>query len=89
MLLTDNSLKQSHTLSISLSMVGVDAPTTASAKTLSPAPPMSDSESVPVPKQLSSASGRGLETQPTVSDNSVLTIVVANYWSLAHIFDHS
>jgi hypothetical protein len=52
---------------------GVDhAPTTDA---LSPGPPIS----VPVPKQLDSASGRGLETQPTVSDQAVLMIVVANY----------
>jgi hypothetical protein len=51
---------------------GVDhAPTT---DTLSPGPPIS----VPVPKQLDSASGRGLETQPTVSDQAVLMIAVAN-----------
>ena len=37
--------------------------------------------SVPVPKELGSASDRGLETPPTVSDHAMLTIVVANYWS--------
>ena len=60
--------------------VGVDqAPTTAfatEAYTLSPGPPIS----VPMHEQLGSTSGRGLETQPTVSDHAVLTIIVANYW---------
>jgi hypothetical protein len=60
-------------------VVGEVEPTTPFATTLSPGPP----RSVPVPKQLSSASGRGLEIQPTVSDNSVLTIVVTNYWSFS------
>ena len=50
-------------------VVGADhAPTTAfatEAYTLSPGPLIS----VPVPKQLGSASGRGLETPPTVSDH--------------------
>ena len=63
-------------------VLGVDhAPTTAfaaEAPTLSPGPPIS----VPVPKQLGSPSGQGLETPPTVSDHAVLTIVVAN---LAHV----
>ena len=36
--------------------------------------------SVSVSKQLISATDRGLETPPTVSDHAVLTIVVANYW---------
>lgn len=54
-------------------IAGVDhAPTT---DTLSPNPPIS----MPVPKELDSASGRALDTQPTVSDPAVLTIVVANY----------
>ena len=65
-------------------VVGVDhAPTTAftaEAYTLSPGPLMS---AVPVPKQLGSASGQGLETPPTVSDHAVLTIVVANYWTFS------
>ena len=59
-------------------VVGVDhAPATAfatEAYRLSPGAPIS----VPLPKQLGSASGRGLETPPTVSDHAVLTIVVAN-----------
>ena len=62
-------------------VVGVDhAPTTAfaaEAYTLSPSSPVS----VPVPKQLGSPSGQGLENPPTVSDHAVLTIVVANYWT--------
>ena len=37
----------------------------------------------PVPTQLGSASGGGLETRPTVSGYAVLTIVVANYWSFS------
>jgi hypothetical protein len=37
--------------------------------------------SVPVPNHLDSASGRGLEALPKVSDHAVLTIVVVNYWS--------
>ena len=67
-------------------VVGVDhPPTTAFATegyTLSPSPdppiPVPVSESISVPKQLDSASGRGLRTPPTVSDRAVLTIVVAN-----------
>ena len=39
--------------------------------------------SVPVHKQLGSASGRGLETLPIVSDRAMLMIVVANYWSFS------
>jgi hypothetical protein len=62
-------------------VVDVDhAPTSAFATeacTLSPGPQIS----VPVPKQLGSASGQGLETLLTVSDFAVLTIVAANYWS--------
>jgi hypothetical protein len=69
-------------------VVGVDhAPTAAfatEAYALSQGPPIS----VPVPKQLGSANGRGLDTQPTVSDNALLTIVVTNYWSLARVFGH-
>ena len=34
---------------------------------------------IPVAKQLGPASGGGLETPPTVSDHSMLTIVIANY----------
>ena len=49
-----------------------DAPTT---DTLSPTPRIP----MPVPKELDSASGRALDTQPTVSDPAVLTIVVVNY----------
>ena len=70
-------------------MVGVDhAPTTAfatEAYTLPPGPSVSVpvSGSMPVLKQLGSASGRGLETPPTVSDPAVHTIVVANYWSFS------
>ena len=45
----------------------------------SPDPPIS----VPGPKQLDSASGRRLETSPTVSDHAVLAIVVANDWSFS------
>ena len=49
-------------------IAGVDhAPTT---DTLSPSPPIS----VSVPKELDSAGGRGLDTQPTVSDHAVLTM---------------
>ena len=63
--------------------VGVDhAPIAAfgtEAYTLSPGP----SVTVPVPEQFGSASGPGLETQPTVSDYNVLMIVVANYWSIS------
>ena len=66
---------------------GVDhAPTmafTTEAYTLSPGPPISVPVSrsiTPVPKQLPSASGTVLET---VSDNAVLTIDVANYWSFS------
>ena len=56
-----------------VSIAGVDhAPTT---DTLSPNPPIS----MRVPKELDSASGRALDTQPTVSDPAVLTIVVVNY----------
>ena len=70
-------------------VVGVGhAPTTVFATepyTLSPGLPISVpvSGSVPVPKQLGSASGRGSEIPPTVSDYAVLTIVVANYWSFS------
>lgn len=62
-------------------MIVVDhAPATAfatEAHTLFPNPPIK----VPMPKQFGSAtsSGRRLETQPTVSDNTVLTIIVADY----------
>ena len=35
--------------------------------------------SMPLPKQFGSASRQGLETQLTVSDYGVLTVVVANY----------
>ena len=51
----------------------------------SPAPtiPLPVSGLIPVPKQLDSASGGGLETRPTVSDRAELTIVVANYWSFS------
>lgn len=59
--------------------VGVDEPTSTFAQTLSPSPPIS----VPVPMQLSSASGRELETQPTVSDSAVLTIIVSIYYSFS------
>ena len=70
-------------------VVGVDhAPTTAFASeayTLFSGPPISMlvSGSIPVTKQLGSASGRGLETPPTVSDHAMLTIVVVNYLSFA------
>ena len=60
-------------------VVGVDrAPTTpfaTEAYTLSLGPPIW----VPVPKQLGSAIGQGLETQHTVSDYAMLMNVVANY----------
>ena len=46
------------------------------ADTLSPGLPIS----VTVPKQLGSASDPGLESQPTVSDHAVLTIVITNDW---------
>ena len=65
-------------------MVHVDhAPSTAfatEADTLSPGPPIlvPVSGSISMPNQHGSASVRGLETPPTVSDHSVLTIVVAN-----------
>ena len=49
-------------------MVDVD-----NARTLSSGP-----ISVPVPKQLGYASDGGLETQATVSDHAMLTIVIAN-----------
>jgi hypothetical protein len=61
-------------------LIGVDhVPTPAfatEAYTLSPGSPVT----VPAPKQHGSASGRRLETQPTVSDHAVLTIVVTDYW---------
>ena len=63
-------------------VVGVDHTLTTEAYTLSPGPPFS----VPVSGLLSvpgPASGRGLETPPTVSDHAVLTIIVANYWSFS------
>ena len=61
-------------------VVGVDhAPTTAFATEVFSGSPISAS----VPKQLSSASGRVLETLPTVSDQPALTIIVANYWSFS------
>ena len=67
-------------------VVGVDhAPTAAFATetcTLSPGS-VPVSASMPVSEQLGSASGRDLETPPTVSDHAVLTIVVANYWSFS------
>ena len=68
-------------------VVGVDyAPTSAfatEAYTPPPGPPFSVpvSELIPVPNQLGSASGRGLENPPAVSDRAVLMIVVAKYWS--------
>ena len=52
---------------------GVDAPTTAIITETGP--PIL----VPVPMQLGSAIGRGLETPPTVSDHAVLSIIVANW----------
>ena len=70
-------------------VVGVDhIPTTAfatEAYTLSPDPPDSVpvSGSIPVPTQLGSASGGGLETPPTVGDLAVILIVVTNYWSFS------
>ena len=51
--------------------------------TLSPRP-----ISVPVPKQFGSASGRGLETQRTVSDHAMLMLVVTNYLALVHVFGY-
>ena len=62
-------------------MVGVDhAPTTSfatEAYTLSSDPSFSVLVSGSIPAT-GSASGRGLETPPTVSDHAVPTIVVAN-----------
>ena len=57
--------------------------TLTEAHKLTPGLPISVpvSELIPVPNQLGSAGGRGLETPPTVSDHAVLTIVIANYWS--------
>ena len=55
----------------------IGAPTTvfvAESYTPSPDPLIS----VPVAKRLGSASGRGLETLPTVSEHVVLTTVNAN-----------
>ena len=63
-------------------VAGVDPPTTAFA-TEAYTPTAGPSISVPVPKQLGSASDRGLEIQLTVSDYVMLTIVVANYWSFS------
>jgi hypothetical protein len=64
-------------------VVGIDhTPTPAlamEAYSLSPGTPFS----VPVPKQLGSASDLGLETPLKVSDHPVLMIVVANYWSFS------
>ena len=58
-------------------MVGVDHAPTTEAYTLSPDPSFSVlvAGSIPVP---GSASGRGLEIPPTVSDHAVPMIVVAN-----------
>ena len=67
-------------------VVGVDhTPTTefaAEACTLSSGPPISVPV-LPVPKQLGSASGRGLESPPAVSDHAMLMIIIANYWSFS------
>jgi hypothetical protein len=68
-------------------VIGADhATTTAFAtetNTMSPGPPVS----APMPKQLASAarsaSDRGLETQLTVSEDALLTIVVADHWSFS------
>ena len=61
-------------------VVGVDhAPTTAFATELSPGSPISLPVSELIPVQLNSASGRGLETPPTVSDYTVHTNIVSNY----------
>ena len=81
---SDISLKGIILLSISLlNLVPVGpvdhldhAPTTAFDTEVCSLSPIS----VPVPKQLGSASGRGLETPPTVSDYVMLMIVIANYW---------
>ena len=65
-----------------VSVVGVDRPTTAFAtEVYIPIPGLPIS--APVPKQLGSASGRGLEIELTVSDYAVLTIVAVNYWSFS------
>ena len=65
-------------------VVGVDhAFTTVFATELSPASPILLPVSGLIPAQLDSASGRGLETPPTVSDHTVHTIVVADYWSFS------
>ena len=72
-------------------VVGADhASTTAlatEAYTLSSGPPVSApvSGSIPVPKQLGSSSGQGLETPPTVSDHAVLKIVVDSLLIIGHL----
>ena len=66
-------------------VVGVDhAPTTAFATELSLGSPISLPASglIPVSKQLDSASGRGIETPPTVSNYAVHAIET-NYWSFS------
>ena len=74
-------------------MVGIDhTPTTAfatEAYTLSPiSAPVSESGSIPVPKQLDSVpSGQGLETPSTVSDHAVLTMLLITS-HLADVFAH-
>ena len=61
-------------------MTGVaHAPTAFATEAYTPGTPVI----VPIPKQLGSASGRGLEIQPIVSDHAILTIVAANYWSFS------
>ena len=70
--------------------IGVDdAPASAFAMevyTMSPRPSTAVPISglIPVPKQLGSTSSGGLETPPAVSDYTMLTIVVANYWSFSN-----
>ena len=70
-------------------MVGVDrAPTTvfdSEANTLGPPISMPISGSIPVPKQLGFASGRELETLPTVSDYAVLTQLSFNLLITGHL----
>ena len=67
-------------------VVGVDhAPTTVFATELSPGSPISLPVSGLIPVQLDSASGRRLDidTPPAVSDHTVHTIIVADYWSFS------
>ena len=73
-------------------VVGVDhVPTTAFAMeayvpTTGPTTSVPLSGLIPVHKEPGSAASQGLETLPTVSECAMLAIVIAHYWSLAHIF---